>query len=407
MDNDITHLVGKCSHCDNRWNIFDLELAAEIGKNLLERNKELEILLKSSHQFSEEQALKNEFLSKQLETLREVNENRLKAFEQMEMTAMELQKANMKLQNETSSMKKRYKDLAEMVENLDTKCEDYRVEIEELQRERTRLQKELSVALAIKLEEQTEEKETSDENARRSSVKDEDTDEKERELELLNEKISNLKVQHSVETRKREELEYELSELIRENQHLESQLREFAKQAEEWRLAASEASLPERAIDILLDGGEDHNASRDDEPEDDSFVVVEDEELSRQTSLASDHSAVVVLSPSEERLSVMRDHSTSFFSELDNQYHELVRKYDALLDKCKYGGLGTGSAIPMVQRAVQVSPMCDQPPSTFDNNAKTSHGFKKMFKDIYNKIEDTKNFRPSRPGTPEGKLLQG
>jgi len=35
-------------------------LAAEIGKNLLERNKELEYLLKSSHHYLEEQALKNE-----------------------------------------------------------------------------------------------------------------------------------------------------------------------------------------------------------------------------------------------------------------------------------------------------------------------------------------------------------
>ena len=38
----------------------DLELAAEIGKNLLERNKELEVMLKSSHQYLEEQSVKNE-----------------------------------------------------------------------------------------------------------------------------------------------------------------------------------------------------------------------------------------------------------------------------------------------------------------------------------------------------------
>lgn len=39
---------------------LDLELAAEIGKNLLERNKELEIMLKSSHHYLEEQHIKNE-----------------------------------------------------------------------------------------------------------------------------------------------------------------------------------------------------------------------------------------------------------------------------------------------------------------------------------------------------------
>lgn len=40
--------------------IIDLELAAEIGKNLLERNKELEVMLKSSHHYLEEQSIKNE-----------------------------------------------------------------------------------------------------------------------------------------------------------------------------------------------------------------------------------------------------------------------------------------------------------------------------------------------------------
>ena len=44
--------------------ILDLELAAEIGKNLLERNKELEVMLKSSHHYLEEQSVKNEVCEK-------------------------------------------------------------------------------------------------------------------------------------------------------------------------------------------------------------------------------------------------------------------------------------------------------------------------------------------------------
>ena len=35
-------------------------MAAEIGKNLLERNKELEVMLKSSHHYLDEQTIKNE-----------------------------------------------------------------------------------------------------------------------------------------------------------------------------------------------------------------------------------------------------------------------------------------------------------------------------------------------------------
>ena len=46
--------------CSFSLRYVDLELAAEIGKNLLERNKELEVMLKSSHQYLDEQSVKNE-----------------------------------------------------------------------------------------------------------------------------------------------------------------------------------------------------------------------------------------------------------------------------------------------------------------------------------------------------------
>ena len=51
-------VVINATHC--LFFLIDLELAAEIGKNLLERNKELEVMLKSSHQYLEEQTVKNE-----------------------------------------------------------------------------------------------------------------------------------------------------------------------------------------------------------------------------------------------------------------------------------------------------------------------------------------------------------
>ncbi|XP_020912398.1 cerebellar degeneration-related protein 2-like isoform X1 [Exaiptasia diaphana] len=381
----------------------DLELAAEIGKNLLERNKELECLLKSSHHYLEEQALKNEFLEKQLETLREVNDQRNKAFEQMETTALELHKANQKLQNETNTMKKRYRDLTEMVDNMDLRCEEYRKEVEELQKERSRLQRDLSMALSFheQVNPLDSEPEPADEQIERRRQYDEERAEKERQLEALNIKISNLREQHVQERSKREELEYELSELIQENQQLETQLRVFAERAEEWQQVASGT---ERAIDILSENP--LNDSADDVVEDDSFVVVS-EQLSRQSSALSDHSGVVVLSPSEEKTG---ENSASFFSELGDQYHELVRKYDALLDKCKQEGLGKHSLpIPKVQRAVQVSPL-PSPNKTERRHRYFSESeidykpegpkireYKKMFQKIYTRLEESKNFRPGTP----------
>lgn len=334
-----------------------------------------------------------------------MNESRNKAFEQMEMTALELQKANQKLQSETTTMKKRYKDLAEMVESMDLRCEDYRKEIEDLQKERVRLQRDLSMALSIR-----EESDTSDSEVtpgiriqKPNTMTEELRVENEKELEALNVKISKLKEQHSLERKKREELEYELSELIHENQNLESQLRTFAEHAEEWQQVVSESTTGERVADILptttrIDSTEDL-------VDDDSFVVVT-EQLSRQSSAVSDHSGVIVLSPSEEKPETMSQNSASFFSELGDQYHELVRKYDALLDKCKIEGLGKNlPPIPMVQRAVQVSPLpspLEPRPRSFTDGdlkkdgTKTSE-YKKMFEHIYERLEESKNFRPGTP----------
>lgn len=337
-----------------------------------------------------------------MESLREVNDHRNKAFEQMEVTALELQKANQKLQHETNSMKKRYRDLAEMVDNMDARCEEYRKEVEELQQERTRLQRDLSMALSFHEDVNSSDSERStDVETEKPVLSDEDREEKERQLKALNEKITKLKEQHFLERNKREELEYELSELIQENQQLETQLRTFAERSEEWQQVASETtSSAERAIDFLPENT--LNESTDDLVEDDSFVVVS-EQLSRQSSAVSDHSGVVVLSPSEENIS---ENSASFFSELGDQYHELVRKYDALLDKCKQEGLGKHSLpIPKVQRAVQVSPLpspvkepgrhryFSESDIDYKPDGPKIREYRKMFQKIYTRLEESKNFR--------------
>jgi hypothetical protein len=42
------------------FNFIDLELAAALGKNLLERNKELELLLCSTQEYADEQVQKSQ-----------------------------------------------------------------------------------------------------------------------------------------------------------------------------------------------------------------------------------------------------------------------------------------------------------------------------------------------------------
>lgn len=391
------------SHC-----CTDLELAAEIGKNLLERNKELEVMLKSSHHYLEEQSIKNEFLSKQLETLRELHDGQVKACEQMESTALELQNTNKELQSETAVMRKRYQTLVQTVDSLENKCDEYRVQLEELQIERMRLQREMANSLSLKLTQKENGYELGSDNESDHTEKDEAVLGFKKDIEILNDRIMKLKRQHSVEKRRREELEVELSDLIHENQTLDRELCHFAQQAKLWHELENETSC--LALSVDNDSAHTRQISESVENislvDDDSFVLI-DEELNRQSSDMSDQSEVEILSPSHEAKSPLKENSTSFLSELGSQYHELVRKYDSLVERCKSEGIVQDIApIPTVQRAIQTSPLDEEPDVRFEEidsqnisrqNSLPGNGreYKQLFAQIYSKIEESKTFKPA------------
>ena len=68
---------------DMEWWEYDLQLAAELGKALLERNQELETQLQEAEALSREHQAENQFLSQKLATLRSLNESRMKMYEQV------------------------------------------------------------------------------------------------------------------------------------------------------------------------------------------------------------------------------------------------------------------------------------------------------------------------------------
>jgi len=380
------------SHC-----CTDLELAAEIGKNLLERNKELEVMLKSSHQYLEEQTVKNEFLSKQLETLRELHDSQVRTCEQMESTALDLQKNNKELQSETAVLRKRYQSLVQTVDCLESKCDEYKTQLEELQIERMRLQREMAGSLSLKLtpKENGYELESDDESD--DTEKDEKVLGFKKDIEILNDRIMKLKRQHSVERRRREELEIELSDLIHENQQLDKELLDFAEQAKVWQQLENEVSC----LSLSIDNSSEHVRQISESTEDESFVLVENE-LDRQSSAMSDQSEVEILSPSHEVKSPLKQNSTSFLSELGSQYHELVQKYDSLVKRCKSEGIVQDIApIPTVQRAIQTSPLDEVPVQFGDDTSQQSSAsgkareYRQLFAQIYSKIQESKKFNPA------------
>lgn len=116
---------------ENEWTQSDLQLAAELGKTLLERNKELEILLKEHKNTIEEQEQEIVYLKKHTTALREVNDSRLKVYEQLEVGIQDLERANHRLMVENTSDKKHIKTLTHNIEGLEARCDELARQLEE------------------------------------------------------------------------------------------------------------------------------------------------------------------------------------------------------------------------------------------------------------------------------------
>lgn len=110
----------------------DLQLAAELGKTLLQRNKELETALKQHQNVIEDQAQQIEYLTKQSAAMKEVNDSRLRIYEQLEISLSEMELMNQKLSAENITDKKLIKSLSGEKETLDGRCEELQRRIDEL-----------------------------------------------------------------------------------------------------------------------------------------------------------------------------------------------------------------------------------------------------------------------------------
>ncbi|XP_075154587.1 cerebellar degeneration-related protein 2-like isoform X2 [Haematobia irritans] len=115
----------------DQWSKSDLQLAAELGKTLLERNKELETLLKEHKHTIEEQEQEIVYLKKHTTALREVNDSRLKVYEQLEVGIQDLERANHRLLVENTADKKHIKTLGHNIENLEARTEELTKQLEE------------------------------------------------------------------------------------------------------------------------------------------------------------------------------------------------------------------------------------------------------------------------------------
>uniref|UniRef100_A0A182IAI9 Cerebellar degeneration-related protein 2-like n=1 Tax=Anopheles arabiensis TaxID=7173 RepID=A0A182IAI9_ANOAR len=125
------HLVDESS----QYMLDDLQLAAELGKTLLERNKELEATLKHHQNIIEDHVQEIEYLTKQNAALREVNDSRMKIYEQLEVSIQDLERDKYKLALEYQAEKKHVKQLCSNIESLETKVEELTRSLEDARRQ--------------------------------------------------------------------------------------------------------------------------------------------------------------------------------------------------------------------------------------------------------------------------------
>ncbi|KAM4698277.1 cerebellar degeneration-related protein 2 [Rhinophrynus dorsalis] len=406
----------------------DLQLAAELGKTLLDRNTELEESLQQMYSTNQEQIQEIEYLTKQVDLLRRMNEQHAKVYEQLDVTARELEEANQKLVLESRSSQQKIISLTETIENLQGHIEDLQRQVEDLKtpgricRSRERFEQSRSTHSFSCLKELYD--------LRKYFVYDHVFAEKitslhsqpnpvEEENESLKRTLTILESQLSLERTRRENLEEEYSQVVKENSELEQILRDRDSdhaRAEELEAEVAEmrqicrtdsvfASSVEKLIPESIFISFKETSEKDSGQETTvQLPEVDKKPLKRSNSemLLPSVAAETILNGHEEtcirRTQAVNQRGISLLNEVDSQYSALKVKYEELLQKCN---LDEGCFIHKgVQASTSLSSVNsqhdDSPPNTVESvghktdSPVTQPEYKVLFQEIFSCIKKTK-----------------
>ncbi|XP_043494116.1 uncharacterized protein LOC122519015 [Polistes fuscatus] len=373
----------------------DLQLAAELGKTLLERNKELENIIKIHQSTIEEQAQEIEYMKKQTAALREVNDSRLKIYEQLEVSIQDLERANHRLVVENTGDKKLIKNQCLTIENLETRCEELQKKIDDLTSQREVLLRQQTTNLnpdvvqtqsvswkaavtpggsikqsAAPNSPKVFQETTNDTNLQQPLI----LNSNEEELTDLLIQLQEARSQRVREQKKVTELGQQLTTLLQENGALEEQLTFWRSKAQDVKNLQDEINTLEEVrrgqlCGRCLRGMDTRNH--------DELSVLDGEEyddISIAGSLINeqpDPEPTVVQETCENKTEVV------VMNEVvnNNPYRELVEKYQALLEVQRLSAPRRKNSIPMMggvmslQEELEMSGEynCFQNPSSVDN----------------------------------------
>jgi len=133
---------------------------AEVDKDLVERNKELEQVGKFQQDTIQDQAMRIEHLCRQTSLMKEMTDSRTKVYEQMEVAVNNLEETNARMVDEALADKNKIRMLMENVETVEERCMDLQMCLECTQD-----------TVEVGLMEQVEEREENEETRRKESIK--------------------------------------------------------------------------------------------------------------------------------------------------------------------------------------------------------------------------------------------
>ncbi|XP_054913509.1 cerebellar degeneration-related protein 2-like isoform X1 [Poeciliopsis prolifica] len=362
----------------------DLHLAAELGKTLLERNKELEDSLQQMYITNEEQVQEIEYLTKQLEVLRDMNEQHAKVYEQLDGTARELERTNHTLVRDSRASQQKIESLTGTIESLQNQVEALSAQVEQLRSmEQLRVRREKrerrkTIHSFPCLRELCTAPRYEDEfvvGRAESFTMEAKSQPREEDNQHLREAVSALRAAVRTERGRREGVEKECNLLIAEFSRLQTRVQDAEScqaRVRELEVELQELQQLRRARTFLLSGEDDGVALTQTvlsiTPETDTFLEAEEgdagggggvreeteggggvggEQLPESSPVRKSCSdtalnAIVARDASGRRrgsyalhANSVRKRGMSILREVDEQYHALLEKYEELLGKCR------------------------------------------------------------------------
>ncbi|XP_028312076.1 cerebellar degeneration-related protein 2 isoform X2 [Gouania willdenowi] len=412
----------------------DLRLAAELGKSLLSKNHDLEQALQQMYSTNQEQLQEIEYLTRQMDLLRHMNDHHAKVYEQLDISTRDLEHSNKTLLQENRLAQQKIHSLTQIIEGLQTQTEDLQTQVSQFKAEKEKHNNsEQTERCSLGARSVSCLKELNDlHNSRypthitdglwspRSSLSNKHTDPQE-ENQALHRSIQTLQSQISAERSHRLAAQREIELTVSENRSLEERLalltgcrarqQELEDEVEQLRLLWR-ADCAKRPTQLLLPDTVFFAAEESAVPSlTEQQEKVENVEEPRRTHVrprSNSDGSLRTTSPEEislvhdqlciRRTEAVKQRGVSLLNEVDAQYSALQVKYEALLQRCQQATDGLSHKSVQTSSSPCVSTRNHQQPSSSAGSSVSTWlqedaqlpEYKSLFKEIFTRLQKTK-----------------